>query len=111
MEGSLEDMEVPFGLLTQPEPEGLTDEEITDCLIAAGVTYEGESYSDPGKFYLEGLDHQFVTGVRAVIAAALARWGRPAIEPVPVAERLPGAEDCEPEGPTDEEITDCQRLR
>jgi len=30
--------------------------------------------------------------------AALARWGRPAIEPVPVAERLPGPEDCDAEG-------------
>ena len=30
--------------------------------------------------------------------AALARWGRPAIEPVPVGERLPGPEDCDAEG-------------
>ena len=30
--------------------------------------------------------------------AALARWGRPAIEPVPVGERLPGPEDCDTEG-------------
>jgi hypothetical protein len=28
----------------------------------------------------------------------LARWGRPAIEPVPVSERLPGPEDCDAEG-------------
>jgi hypothetical protein len=30
--------------------------------------------------------------------AVLARWGRPAIEPVPVSERLPGPEDCDKEG-------------
>ena len=30
--------------------------------------------------------------------AVLARWGRPAIEPVPVSERLPGPEDCDEEG-------------
>jgi hypothetical protein len=30
--------------------------------------------------------------------AALARWGRPAIGPVPVSERLPGPEDCDAEG-------------
>jgi hypothetical protein len=30
------------------------------------------------------------------IRAALARWGRPAIEPVPVSERLPGEGDCDP---------------
>jgi hypothetical protein len=29
---------------------------------------------------------------------ALARWGRPAIQPVPVTERLPGAEDCDADG-------------
>ena len=31
--------------------------------------------------------------VAAIARAALARWGRPAVEPVPVAERLPGPED------------------
>ena len=30
--------------------------------------------------------------------AVFARWGRLAIEPVPVSERLPGAEDCDAEG-------------
>ena len=30
----------------------------------------------------------------------LARWGRPAIEPVPVSERLPGPEDCDESGLT-----------
>jgi len=33
------------------------------------------------------------------LRAVLARWGRPAINPVPVVERLPGAQ-----GPTDEEL-------
>jgi hypothetical protein len=32
------------------------------------------------------------------IRHALARWGRPTIKPVPVAERLPEAEDCDAEG-------------
>ena len=30
--------------------------------------------------------------------AVLARWGRPAIKPVPVSERLPEAKDCDAEG-------------
>ena len=30
--------------------------------------------------------------------AVLARWDRPAIEPVPVSERLPGPADCDAEG-------------
>jgi hypothetical protein len=32
------------------------------------------------------------------IRYAVARWGRPIIEPVPVSERLPGPEDCDEEG-------------
>ena len=31
-------------------------------------------------------------------ARAIARWGRPAIKPVPLSERLPGPEDCDAEG-------------
>jgi hypothetical protein len=34
----------------------------------------------------------------SIARAALARWGAPAIQPVPVAERLPGPEDCDSEG-------------
>ena len=33
-----------------------------------------------------------------LVRRALARWGRPAIEPVPASERLPGPEDCDTEG-------------
>ena len=63
MEGSLEDMEVPFGALPQTEPEGLTDEELDELYHKSG-----------------GIINAFA---RAVIAADRARWGRPAIEPVP----------------------------
>jgi len=37
-----------------------------------------------------GAGQSWLAGLRAV-----ARWDRPAIEPVPVAERLPGPEDCD----------------
>ena len=33
-----------------------------------------------------------------LVRRALARWGRPAVEPVPVTERLPGPEDCDDQG-------------
>jgi hypothetical protein len=33
-----------------------------------------------------------------LVRRALTRWGRPAVEPVPVAERLPGPEDCDDQG-------------
>jgi len=35
---------------------------------------------------------------RTYARAVLARWGTPAIEPVPVSERLPEPEDCDAEG-------------
>lgn len=38
--------------------------------------------------------HALATEARAV----LARWGRPTPQPVPVAERLPGPEDCDEKG-------------
>ena len=62
--------------LAQPEPEGPTDEELWDLYQDLG------SYFSPTEF------------ARTV----LARWGRPAIEPVPVSERLPGPEDCDAQG-------------
>jgi hypothetical protein len=64
--------------LAQPEPQGPTDEELDELYYKSG-----------------GIINAFA---RAVIAADRARWGRPAIEPVPVSERLPGLEDCDAEG-------------
>jgi hypothetical protein len=77
--------------LAQPEPEGLTDEEIAKCLIAAGVdAMEGES-DGTNRMYWEGWHEQIIAGSRAVIAVDRARWGRPVIEPVPTPE--PGTAD------------------
>jgi hypothetical protein len=69
--------------LAQPEPQGPTDKEL-------GETYRAAYYACENR---QGPAAQ-VFGLRAV----LARWGRPAIEPVPVAERLPGPGDCDAEG-------------
>jgi len=63
---------------TRPEPQGPTDEELQE--LASG-------FFTPTEFH-------FVDFARA----ALTRWGRPAIEPVSVTERLPGPEDCDAEG-------------
>ncbi len=62
--------------LAQHEPQGPTDEELEDLADAMNVT------GDP------------VPAMRR----ALELWPRPAIEPVPVAKRLPGPEDCDAEG-------------
>jgi len=65
---------------SRPEPQGRqgpTDEELLDL----GNDLMGDCLScDPDLLI-------------AFARAVLARWGRPAIEPVPVAERLPGPED------------------
>jgi hypothetical protein len=58
--------------LAQPEPQGPTDEELMALAVAV--------FEDP-----------FSTD-KDYARAVLARWGRPAIEPVPVAERLPKRE-------------------
>jgi hypothetical protein len=66
-------------LLAQPEPQGPSDEE----LITMWATTRYIDQPEGGLAYGR---------------AVLARWGRPAIEPVPVSERLPGPEDCDAEG-------------
>ena len=60
--------------LAQPEPERPTDDEIDQ------LSHE--------KWKLRKSTHW-------AISTALTRWGRPAIKPVPVSERLPGPEDCD----------------
>ncbi len=65
---------------SQPEPQGPTDE---DRPMPAAIRDMPEQQQ---RWYALGWH------------AALARWGRPAIEPVPVSEHLPGPEDCDAEG-------------
>ena len=78
--------------LAQPAPVAPTDEEIDDWHgRCADLTRVGEA----DHYWAFDLQHDDVAGV---VRAALARWGRPAIEPVPVSERLPGPEDCDAEG-------------
>jgi hypothetical protein len=63
--------------LPQPEPEGPTRDE----LIKLGSDH-GVSAQDIGP----------------LVATVLARWGRPAIKPVPVSEGIPGPEDVNDDG-------------
>jgi hypothetical protein len=78
--------------LAQTEPEGPTDEELLRCygLAKRDHCYEGPMDDWPKRAERAATVH----GLRAV----LAHFARPAIEPVPVAERLPGAEDCDSRG-------------
>jgi hypothetical protein len=69
--------------LNQPEPVGPTDEELEE--LAQPFTLIGDD-GMTGSIYDEA----------GYARAVLSRWGRPAIEPIPVSERLPGPEDCAP---------------
>jgi hypothetical protein len=73
----------------------LTDKELISAATDAGFVYEGHG----GLFnsYIEGVDigSHVLSFARAVIAADRARWGRPAIRPVPVSERWPEFSDCD----------------
>jgi hypothetical protein len=71
----------------QPEPQGPT-------LNCDEIDVPWSHLGDDFHVYKEGYTAGWAEGV----SAALARWGRPAIEPVPVSERLPGPEDCDAEG-------------
>lgn len=79
--------------LAQPEQQEPTDEEL---LRTYGGAKRDHCYDGPIDDWPKRAERAAtVHGLRAV----LARWGRPAINPVPVVERLPGAQ-----GPTDEEL-------
>jgi hypothetical protein len=84
--------EARAALEAQPEPQGPTDEELLRCygLAKRDHCYEGPIDDWPKRAERAATVH----GLHAV----LTRWGRPAIEPVPVSERLPGPADCDAEG-------------
>jgi hypothetical protein len=74
---------------TQPEPEGPTDEDldVDHILRLAEIIREVDGSHDKGAAAL----------AEAILSHPGSRWS-PAIQPVAVAERLPEAEDCAPEG-------------
>ena len=88
--------------LAAPE-QGPTDEEIMELMpqqlwkdlatVSRLAAHGAGPDVGPGLFRVT-LNAGIVEHCRAV----LARWGRPAVEPVTVAERLPGAEDCDAKG-------------
>jgi hypothetical protein len=69
--------------LAQPEPQGVTDEEAVALYSEVMVFHECQTLGDMAGHFAR---------------AVLARWGHPAIKPVPMSKRLPGPEDCDVEG-------------
>ena len=78
--------------LAKPEPQGPTDERITS--IAKAVQECARAWAPNARL----LGNVRAEDIDDLCNAVLTRWGRPAIEPVPVSERLPGPEDCDAEG-------------
>jgi hypothetical protein len=89
--------------LAPPEPVAPTDEEIMelmpqqfrdDLATVSRLAAHGTSPDvTPGIFRVS-----LNTGALDYARAVLTRYARPTIQPVPVSERLPGAEDCDEEG-------------
>ena len=77
--------------LAQPEPEGVTDE-----ALANFSNWFCRNYPGPDTIIHKPEWH--APKVFRAAAYALTRYARPASEPVPVAERRPGPEDCDAEG-------------
>jgi hypothetical protein len=71
----------------QPQPVEPTDEQLDKTLFRALCDYMEQESPFGGPIDEKQLD-------RAKARAVLARWGRPAPEPVSVAERLPGDQLC-----------------
>jgi hypothetical protein len=67
-------------LLAQPEPQGPTDEKLIQLAIDTRLYRFQATAGDPVQY--EMTEQQ----VHAFARAVLARWGRPAIEPVPEVE-------------------------
>ncbi len=77
----------------QPEREGPTDEEWEDLKERLWDQYQTVGYQGERFMY----DADFYTALD-VARQEITRHARPTIEPVPVAERLPGPEDCDAKG-------------
>jgi hypothetical protein len=70
--------EVFWGRYDQPKPVAPTDVELRNMWLSREWFNEGATLRE--------------------FASIIRRWGTPAIQPVPVSERLPGARDCDGEG-------------
>jgi hypothetical protein len=74
--------------LAQPEPQGPTDYELAQLFSDSNRQSIKDACSTPEHAVALIRSHM------GYARAALARWGRPAIEPVPVSERWPEFSDC-----------------
>ena len=80
--------------LVQPEPEGPSDEDVE---AAAQRIYEAMRFErvEATPVWSENGNSFAQDAAREAARAVLARWGRPAPQPVPVSERWPEFSDCD----------------
>ena len=79
--------------LARPEPQGPSELELEAIELKLWDKHRTKGYMGEEFMY----DNDFSAALDEY-RAALARWGRPTIEPVPVSESLPGPEDCDGDG-------------
>lgn len=82
--------------LVQQRADGPTDEEILMTYQHAVSSKVESIVQSTGGYQGTLREHAAVT--LAGLHAVLARWGCPAITPIPLSERLPTAKDCDAEG-------------
>jgi hypothetical protein len=75
--------------LAQPEPQGPTA-----WMYQSEPDFDGERWRENWKVTLDEKLARYKSDNKEPVPL----WDRPAIEPVPVSERLPGPEDCDAEG-------------
>ena len=88
------------------KPMAITEHRLIRARAALAAPEQGPTLDDVSElcdefgFYLEGSydNLESAEALWEIIHAVLQRWGRPAVEPVPVSERLPGPEDCDDQG-------------
>jgi hypothetical protein len=81
--------------LAQPEPVGPTDEELLQMAQWHNIAH---IRPDGTALYPWQGSQDMRTDVLSFARAVLQRWGRPAITPIPVSERLPGKGDLDDQG-------------
>jgi len=81
----------------QPQQEGVkpTDADL-DALERKHWKLDSVVEYEPGQGCREVLERQETFDHRAFARTVLTRYGRPALQPIAVSERLPGPEDCTP---------------
>jgi hypothetical protein len=84
--------------LAQPEPVGANAEELAQLIYEKAIVPAAGHCKTEAPPWVERGNSLAQDDARECARAVFVRWGRPAIAPIPVSERLPGPEDCDAEG-------------